>query len=152
MAGEGDAERLVVLLEARTNDALKAMDRAEKKFDSSYTGMRKGSRTATQQMEADMNRTAGSINRAVAATSTKIGTLGKSMIAGFAGGLVAGGVAGMVTQIGQVASAVAMPAALSKLLTCSAITFKAGLRTDGRMTSWGGRSMPPRVSQCQRTS
>lgn len=107
MAGEGDAERLVVLLEARTNDALKAMDRAEKKFDRAYGQMRRGSRTATQQMEADMTRTTSRIDRAIAATSTKIGSFGKAMVAGFAGGLVAGGIAGLVSQIGQIASAVA---------------------------------------------
>ncbi|MBN9333630.1 tape measure protein [Devosia sp.] len=85
MAGEGDAERLVVLLEARTNDALKAIDRAEKKFDGSYAGMRRGSRTATQQMEADMLRTTTAINRAIAATSTKIGSFRGTVAAGLGG-------------------------------------------------------------------
>lgn len=103
----GDAERLVVLLEARIRDFEKNMAKASGTATKSYGGMRRDSKTATQQMEADMNRTSGSINRALAATSTKIGTFGKSLIAGFAGGLVAGGVAGMVSQIGQIANAVA---------------------------------------------
>jgi hypothetical protein len=107
MAGEGDAERLVVLLEARTNDALKAMERAEKKFDGTYAGMRKGSKTATQQMEADMTRTTSHINRAIEATSVKVSSFGKNLVAGFVGGLVAGGVAGVVSRLGDIAGAVA---------------------------------------------
>jgi len=103
MAGEGDAERLVVLLEARIRDFEKNMAKASGTADKSYSRMRKGSRSATRNMERDMTRSTSRINQALASTSTKIGTLGKA----FFGGLVAGGVAGLVSQIGNVASAVA---------------------------------------------
>lgn len=107
MAGEGDAERLVVLLEARIRDFEKNMAKASGTAGKSYGGMRRDSKTATQQMEADMMRSTSRINQAIASTSTKIGSFGKSMIAGFAGGLVAGGIAGIVSRLGHVASGVA---------------------------------------------
>lgn len=107
MAGEGDAERLVVLLEARIKDFERNMAKASGTAGKSYGRMRRDSRTATQRMERDMVRSTNGINRALAATSTKIGTFGKTLVAGFAGGIAAGGIAGIVSQIGQVASAVA---------------------------------------------
>lgn len=107
MAGEGDAERLVVLLEARIKDFEKNMAKASGTAGKTYGGMRRDSKTATERMEQDMVRSTGRINRALASTSTKIGTFGKSLIAGFAGGLVAGGIAGITSRIGQLASAVA---------------------------------------------
>jgi len=107
MAGAGDAERLVVLMEARIRDFEKNMQKADKTAANTYGRMRKNSRTATDKMERDMARSTGRINHALAATSAKIGGFGKAMIGGFVGGLAAGGVAGIVSSLGRVASAVA---------------------------------------------
>jgi hypothetical protein len=103
MAGEGDAERLVVLLEARVDQFEKRMKKASGTATRSYRTMRTRSNSATRQMERDMVRSTGRINQALAATSTKIGVFGKALI----GGLVAGGVAGTVSQIGQIARGIA---------------------------------------------
>ncbi|MEQ8446914.1 MAG: tail tape measure protein [Pelagibacterium sp.] len=107
MAGEGDAERLVVLLEARIRDFEKNMAKASGTATKSYGRMRKDSTTATGRMERDMVRSTGRINQALAMTSSKIGGFGKAMIGGLVGGLAAGGVAGLVSSIGRVATAVA---------------------------------------------
>lgn len=103
----GDIERMIFLLEARTNELEKGMKKADAIAKKAYAGMKRDSATATDKMERDMIRSTNSINRALAATSTRIGSFGKSMIAGFAGGLAAGGIAGIVTRLGQVASGVA---------------------------------------------
>jgi len=103
MAGDGDAERLVVLLEARVDQFEKRMKRASGTATRSYRNMRRRSHGATRQMERDMDRSTGRINRALAATSTKIGLFGKTLI----GGLVAGGIAGTISQIGRIAQGIA---------------------------------------------
>ena len=69
MAGEGDAERLVVLLEARIRDFEKNMAKASGTATKSYGRMRKDSTTATGRMERDMVRSTGRINQALAMTS-----------------------------------------------------------------------------------
>lgn len=107
MAGEGDAERLVVLLEARIRDFEKNMQKASGTADRSYGRMRKDSRSATRQMEADMMRSTSRINQALAGSSAKIGAYGKAFVGGLVGGIAAGGIAGLVSQIRQVASSVA---------------------------------------------
>ncbi|MGV8831259.1 MAG: hypothetical protein ACOH2N_04715 [Devosia sp.] len=84
MAGEGDSERLVVLLEARIKDFEKNMAKASGTATKNYSGIRRSSKTATGAMEADMMRSTSSINRALAATSTRVGGFGKSMAMGFA--------------------------------------------------------------------
>jgi hypothetical protein len=85
MANEGDAERLVVLLEARIRDFEKNMKKAEGTADGSYRRMRQGSRSATRQMEQDMVRSTSRINQALATTSARIGVFGKSFAAGLVG-------------------------------------------------------------------
>lgn len=107
MAGEGDTERLVVQLEARVRQFEKDMAKASGTATKSYGRMRRDSRRATDAMERDMVTSTSRINRALAATSTRIGGFGKAMVGGFVGGLAAGGVAGIVSSIGRVASAVA---------------------------------------------
>ncbi len=107
MAGEGDAERLVVLLEARIRDFEKNMAKASGTATKSYGRMRKDSTTATGRMERDMVRSTGRINQALAMTSSKIGGFGKAMIGGLVGGLAAGGIAGLVSGLGRVANGVA---------------------------------------------
>ncbi len=85
MAGEGDAERLVVLLEARIRDFEKNMQKASATADRSFARMRRDARSATRQMEADMARSTTRINQALAASSTRIGVYSKGMVASFAG-------------------------------------------------------------------
>ncbi len=77
-----DEERLVVALEARIRDFEKNMKKAERTGTRSYQRLRHGSRRTTTAMERDMLRSTSRINQAVAATSTKIGLLGKAFIAG----------------------------------------------------------------------
>jgi tape measure domain-containing protein len=85
MAGEGDAERLVVLLEARIRDFEKNMQKASGTADQSFARMRRSSQSATRQMEADMVRSTNRINQALAASSTRIGGYSKAMAASFVG-------------------------------------------------------------------
>lgn len=120
MAGEADAERLVVLLEARIRDFEKNMAKASGTADRSYSRMRRDSRSATRQLEQDMVRSTGRINQALAATGTKIGAFGKAMVAGF----VAGGVAGFVTQIGGIARDIATIGDEAKMAGLSAKAFQ----------------------------
>ncbi|RWR29456.1 hypothetical protein D2T31_10770 [Sinirhodobacter populi] len=79
-------ERLIVMLEARISDFEKRMSQAERRGTRTYQGLRRGSRGATAQMEADMKRASGSINQTMTAITGSIGKFG----AAFAGGLVAG--------------------------------------------------------------
>lgn len=95
MAGEADAERLVVLLEARIRDFEKNMQKASGTAERSYGKMRRDSRSATVQMEQDMIRSTSRINQALAAASLKIGAYGKA----FVGGLVAGGAVAAVSRL-----------------------------------------------------
>lgn len=107
MAGEGDIERLVVLLEARMTDFERNMLKAAGVSQKNFNAIKKHSKSATRQMEQDVIRSTNRINQALAATGTKIGALGKAAMGGFLGGFVAGGVAGIVSQIGQVANSIA---------------------------------------------
>lgn len=96
MAGEGDAERLVVLLEGRIRDFERNMQRAAGTADRTYGRMQRGSRTATRAMEADMTRSTRVINAALASTTAQVGVLGRTFMTAFAGGIFAGGMAGLV--------------------------------------------------------
>jgi len=124
MAGEGDAERLIVLLEARIRDFEKGMAKASGTADRSYDRMRRGSRSATRQMEADMVRSAGRINQALAATSTRIGAFGKAFVGGVVGGIAAGGIAGIVSQLGRMAEGIAAIGDEAKRAGVSAQAFQ----------------------------
>lgn len=103
MAGEADAERLVVLLEARIRDFEKNMQKASGTAGRTYGRMRGDSRSATRQMEQDMIRSTARINQALATGATKIGVYGRAFAGGLIGGVAAGGLAGIVSQIGQIA-------------------------------------------------
>lgn len=92
-------ERLVVLLEARVSEFEKRMLQAEQRGTRTYQGLARGSRSATRQMEADMIRSANSVNRAVASTSSRIGGLGRLM----AGGLSVAVFAQAARQYGRLA-------------------------------------------------
>lgn len=100
MAGEGDAERLVVLLEARVKDFEKNMQKASGTADRTYGNMRRSSQTATRNMERDMVRSTGRINRAVASSSGKIGAFAKGGL-----GLLAAAAAASIGSIVSVAAA-----------------------------------------------
>lgn len=102
-----DEERLIVALEARVSDFEKKMRRAERSGTRSYTNLRRHSRSATYSMERDMARSTTSINRALAATSTRIGAFGRTMAAGLAGGLVATVAAGITGSMAQVVKGIA---------------------------------------------
>lgn len=103
----GDEERLILLLEARIRDYEKNLKQASNTTGQQFGKMQKGARSASRQMEADMVRSTNRINQALAASSSKIGAYGKAAVGGFLGGLVAGGIAGIISQIGQVANSVA---------------------------------------------
>lgn len=76
-----DQERLVVLLEARVSEFEKRFRQAEQRGTRTYQKLRRDSRSATRQMEADMVRSSTAINRALATTASRIGAFG----AAFAG-------------------------------------------------------------------
>lgn len=124
MAGEGDAERLIVLLEARIRDFEKNMAKASGTADRSYDRMRRGSRSATRQMEADMMRSTSRINQALAATSTRIGAFGRAFAGGILGGIAAGGIAGIVSQLGRMAEGIAAIGDEAKRAGVSAQAFQ----------------------------
>ncbi len=84
-----NAERLIVLLEARIRDFEKNMQKAAGTADGSYQRMRRGSRTATDQMADDMLRSTNRINQALASTSLKAGAYGRAFFAGVGSGAVA---------------------------------------------------------------
>lgn len=102
-----DEERLVVAIEARIAQFEKNMLKAERTGTQSFQGLRRGSASATRQMEQDMVRSTTRINQALATVSSKIGEFGKAGIGGLVGGLAAGGLAGIVSQVHDVARAVA---------------------------------------------
>ncbi|WP_105437510.1 tail tape measure protein [Neorhizobium sp. T25_13] len=90
-----DEERLVVSLEARIRDFERNMQKGERTGTRTYQSLRKGSTSATKQMEQDMIRTTTRINQALASTSAKIGDFGKA----FAVGAMTAGMAGFVTAL-----------------------------------------------------
>lgn len=94
-----DAERLIVLFEARIRDFEKNIQKASGTAERGYGRMGKSSRSATRQMEQDMQRSTARINQALASTSTQIGALGRTFAGAFAGGVFAGGLTGLAAGI-----------------------------------------------------
>jgi septum formation inhibitor MinC len=90
-----DEERLVVSIEARITDIERNMRKANRTTTESFQGMRRSSRSATQQMEQDMVRSTTRINQALAQTSTRIGAFGKAFIGGLAVGAAVGALEGI---------------------------------------------------------
>ncbi|MCJ8053895.1 phage tail tape measure protein [Shinella curvata] len=119
-----DEERLIVLLEARIKDLEKNMAKASGITGKTYREMSLGSKRATDQMEEHMIRSTTRINQALATTSTKIGAFGKAMIGGFVGGMVAGGFTGILSQVHQVADAVAEVGDQAKMAGLSTKVFQ----------------------------
>ncbi|WP_029042563.1 phage tail tape measure protein [Cucumibacter marinus] len=77
---QGDAERLVVQLEARIRDFERNMAKASGTATRQYGQIERRSRSTTRRMETDMIRSTGRINRALASTSSKIGMFAKSVL------------------------------------------------------------------------
>lgn len=102
-----DEERLVVLLEARIRDLEKNMAKASGITGKTYREMSLGSKRATAQMESDMVRSTTRINQALATVSTRVGTFGKTFGAGLVGGIAGLGIAGIISQFGEVAKSIA---------------------------------------------
>lgn len=96
-----DTERLFVQLEARITDFEKRMAKAERTGTKTYSSLRRGSKSATRQMERDMQRSTARINQALASTSSQIGLFAKSFAIGAIGG---GSIAGFVTKVRGVVS------------------------------------------------
>lgn len=101
MAFGDDEERLFVTLEARVNDFEKRMKQAEKRGAQTYGNLKRDSRSATRQMEADMARSAGRINQALASTSAEIGKFRQ----GFDGLKATAVVAGLTALVGAARNA-----------------------------------------------
>lgn len=106
-AAVGADERLVVMLEARIRDFEKNMVKAEQRGTRTYQGLRRGSQSATAQMEADMVRSTNRVNQALATASTRIGSFGKAFAGGLVGALAIGGVTEAVGRVNQLAEGVA---------------------------------------------
>lgn len=98
-----DQERLLVLLEARVSDFEKKMAAAERRGSQTFGKLRRDSASATAAMEADMARSSGRINQALAGVSSTIGTFAK----GFAVGFITTGLATTISQFGELARQVA---------------------------------------------
>lgn len=96
MAGEGDAERLVVLLEARIRDFERNMQKASGSARRSYDEITAGSSRASRTMSKNMADAASKMQASLA-------SFGK----GFVGGLAAGAVAEFTTAIRGAVSSVA---------------------------------------------
>ncbi|RCS25834.1 hypothetical protein DUT91_03485 [Phyllobacterium salinisoli] len=91
-----ESEQLVFTVEARIAAMEKQMARASRVTDKTMTGIERRGKTMTGRMEKEM-----------AASASRITGLMKGLGAGFLGGLAAGGIAGIVTQFGEVAKSVA---------------------------------------------
>lgn len=102
-----DEERLVVALEARINDFEKRMKQAERTGTDSFQKIRRGSKTATEQMEADMARSTTRINQSLATVGTKIGNFGRAFGAGLVGSVAGMGIAGIIGRVHDLAKGVA---------------------------------------------
>ena len=119
-----DEERLVVALEARIAEFEKRMRRAEGVGTRSYTSLQRGSQSATRAMEMDMVRSTSAINRALSATSTRIGAFGKTMAAGLGAGLVAAAAAGVTGSLNDIVKGIAQVGDEAKRAGLSAQAFQ----------------------------
>lgn len=91
-----DQERLVVALEARIRDFEK--------------NMLKASRTASRNLDSIEKRTktfGDRLEKTMASASARFGGIMRTFGAGFVGGIAAGGLAGIISQVGDVAEGVA---------------------------------------------
>lgn len=119
-----DNERLVVLVEARITEFERRMKKAEQTGSGSYRRLRSESRGATRQMEADMNKSARSIDNALMSATRGIGSFGKTFVAGLAGGAVTAVLAGATGSVAQLASGIAAVGDEAKRAGLSASEFQ----------------------------
>lgn len=103
---ENDTERLFVLLEARISDFEKRMAQAERRGTKTYTGLRRGSQSATRAMESDMARATGRINQALATTSSQVGAV-STAFRGFIAGAAVTALGVAVSKVGDIARGMA---------------------------------------------
>lgn len=92
-------ERLIVMLEARVSEFEKRMAKAEGRGTKTYQTLRRGSKGATAQMEADMNRASSNINGALSSITGQIGTFGKAFIGGLAVGAISTALGEITTNL-----------------------------------------------------
>ncbi|WP_299939412.1 hypothetical protein [uncultured Nitratireductor sp.] len=118
---DNDTERLFVQLEARITDFEKRMKKAERTGTDTYNKLRRGSKSATKQMEMDMTRSTARINQALASTSSQIGLFAKSFAIGAIGG---GGIAGFTAKVRSVVSELSEMAKVIDRVGLSAKTFQ----------------------------
>ena len=100
-------ERLIVQLEARVADFERKMKKAERTGTRSYKRLSRGSRSATRAMEADMMRSTANINRALAASTVRIGAFGKAMAGGLAVGVVSAGLSTLTGNLSETIKGIA---------------------------------------------
>lgn len=111
-------EQLAINIVAKLGDLEKQMAKANGITARAYREMSLSSKKATASMEADAIRSTTRMNQAFASVSTKIGAFGQAMSStlgvvgrGFAGGvlggLAAGGLVGLVGNLGTVARGIA---------------------------------------------
>jgi hypothetical protein len=98
-AAVGADERLVVMLEARISEFEKRMAKAEGRGTRTYQNLRRASKSATAQMEADMNRASGRINGALSGITGQIGTFGKAFVGGLAVGAITTALGAITTNL-----------------------------------------------------
>lgn len=92
-------ERLIVMLEARVSEFEKRMAKAEGRGTKTYQSLRRGSKGATAQMEADMKRASSNINGALSGITGQIGTFGKAFIGGLAVGAITTALGAITTNL-----------------------------------------------------
>lgn len=120
----GADERLIILLEARIKDFERKFEAAERRGTNTYQKLRRGSQSATAQMESDMVRSSTRINQALATTSLKVGDFAKAFIGGFAGGAVLGAVGMFTTQLNETVKAIAAIGSEARRAGLSATAFQ----------------------------
>lgn len=118
-----DDERLIVLLEARVAEFEKRMAAAERRGSAAFTKLRRDSASATGAMEADMVRSSGRINQALASTSTRIGAVGIAL-RGFAAGAVVTGLTMSAGKVSELARQIAEVGNEAKRAGVSARAFQ----------------------------
>lgn len=73
-----DKEQLIYTIEARIGELEKGMKKATGTANAAYREMKKSSRSATNQMASDAERSARRVNQAMASTTSRIGLLSRS--------------------------------------------------------------------------
>lgn len=124
MPTDNDVERLVVMLEARLTDFERNMMKAAGISRTQFNAIRKNSQTATQRMEDDIRHSTNRINQMLASTSAKIGSYGKAFAGGLLGGIAAGGLAGIIQQIGDASRGIAEIGDKAKMAGLSTDAFQ----------------------------